>query len=74
MYSQVMPMTKEEYREIYKKLPKKDLIDMLIESNRALQLTQPVIYPAPVYPNYPTYPINPSYPIITYSDNTGKVQ
>ena len=74
MYSQVVLMTKEEYREIYKKLPKKDLIEMLIEANRVLQNVFPVVYPIPTYPNLPEHPIYPGYPIITYSDNTSKAQ
>jgi len=62
-YCQVKPLTKEEQEEIYMKLPKKDLIKMLIECNRIINSMSPIVVPIE-QPQYPVWPY-PNYPWIT---------
>lgn len=60
-------MTNLEKKEIYRKLEKDELIELLIEAQEKLSAQQIQYYP--IWQYIPTPPI-PSYPTITYGDGT----
>lgn len=49
-FNQVVPMTKEELREVYNKLTKEELIEMLMANNSAWGFVKPEVFISPTTP------------------------
>lgn len=50
LYHQIVPMTKEELRDIYNKLSKEELVEMLIANNSMWGFVKPEVFITPTTP------------------------